>query len=113
MIRAPRSVRSVLRPRLLAHLVGLDDVAYVDVVVGAEGQTALEAVADLGGVFLEPLERGDGEVFRHHRPVAQQPGLGVTPDETRPDDAAGDVADLGRAEDLADLRRTELGLLVF
>src|SRR2546423_9865577 len=102
MIRVPRSTCLSLHARLLAHLVGLDDVAYVDVVVVAERQTTLEPVADLGRVVLEPLERRDGEVLRHHRVVAQQPGLAVAPEETRPDDAAGDVADPGRTEDLAD-----------
>src|SRR5437763_4634862 len=97
---------------LFPHLVRLDDVADLDVVVVAERQTALEALADLGGVLFEPLERGDGDVLGHHRPVAQQPGLGVAPEETRPDDAAGDVADLGRTEHLADLRGAQLGLLV-
>src|SRR2546430_8493290 len=97
---------------LFPHLVRLDDVADLDVVVVAERQAALEALADLGGVLLEPLERGDGDVLGHHRPVAQQPGLGVAPQETRPDDAAGDVADLGRTEHLPDLRGAQLGLLV-
>src|SRR5262249_10732581 len=82
-------------PRLLAHLERLDDVADLDVVVVAEGQTALVALADLGRVVLEPLERGDGEVLRHHHAVAQQPGLGVAPQYPGPDDAAGDVAELG------------------
>src|SRR5205807_2584452 len=36
----------------------------------------------------------------------------VAPQETRPDDAAGDVADLGRTEHLPDLRGAQLGLLV-
>src|SRR5438445_11011373 len=39
-----------LRARLLPHLVGLDDVADPDVVVVAERQAALEALADLGRV---------------------------------------------------------------
>src|SRR6185369_2224802 len=46
------------------------------------------------------------------RAVAQQPGLGVASDDTRPDDAARDVAELGRAEHLAYLRRAQLDLLV-
>src|SRR5437016_2889502 len=101
-----------LRARLLPHLVGLDEVTDPEVVVVAERQAALEALADLGRVLLEPLERGDGDVLRHHRAVADQPGLGVAPDEAGPDDAAGDVADPGRAEDLADLRAAQLDLLV-
>src|SRR5215475_7283975 len=38
-----------LRARLLPHLVRLDEVADLDVVVVAQSQTTLEALADLGG----------------------------------------------------------------
>src|SRR5690348_5088727 len=58
-------------PRLLPHLVGFDDVAEVQIVVVAQSQTTLVALADLGGVVLEALERGEAEVLGHHLPVAQ------------------------------------------
>src|SRR5689334_6860441 len=98
--------------RLLAHLERLDHVADRDVVVVAERDTALEALADLGRVVLEPAQAGDRQVVRHDRPVADEPRLGVAPDESRPDDATRDVAETRRAEDLADLRRAELDLFV-
>src|SRR3954451_2014347 len=78
---------------LLPHLERLDDVADLDVVEVAERDAALEALADLGGVFLEPAEAGDGEVLRHHSAVAEEPRLAVAPDEAGPDDAARDVAE--------------------
>src|SRR5688572_15928643 len=43
-----RRVLDQLDAGLLAHLEGLDDVADLDVVVVAQGKTALEALADLG-----------------------------------------------------------------
>src|SRR4029450_6995221 len=97
--------------RLLAHLERLDRVADLDVVVVGERQTALEALADLGCVVLEPLERADREVVGNDQPVADKARLGAAPDAARPDDPAGDVADLRRAEHLADLRAAELDLL--
>src|SRR5258706_4087023 len=104
---SPKDIRVVRSGAgLLPHLERLDDVADLDVVVVAQGQTALETLADLGGVVLEPLERGDGEILRHHRTVAQEPGLGVAADDARPHDATRDAAEPGRAADLADLRRT-------
>src|SRR5207248_2787883 len=66
---------------LLPHLERLDEVADLDVVVVAERDAALEALADLGGVFLEPAEAGDGQVLRHHSTVAEEPRLAVAPDE--------------------------------
>src|SRR5439155_1544602 len=71
-------------------------------VVPAERQTALEALADLGDVVLLPAQRRQVEVVGHHVAVADQARLGVAPDHTADHHAAGDVADLGRAEDLAD-----------
>src|SRR4051794_19811547 len=99
-------------PGLLAQLERLDDIAELDVVEVGQRQTTLEALADLGSVVLEPLERRQFAVVEHDRAVAQQPHLGVALDDSTGDPATGDVADLGRAEDLADLRRTELDLFV-
>src|SRR3954452_9431364 len=97
--------------RDLAHLEGLDDVADLDVLEVPEHQTTLEALADLGRVVLLPLERGQVEVVGDHGTVAQHPGLGVAPDDPAGDHATRDVADLGRAEDLTDLRLPESRLL--
>src|SRR5947208_2702349 len=70
-------------PGLLAHLEGLDHIVDLDVVV-ADADTALEAIADLGGVFLEPLQRLHGQVVGHHHAVAQQPCLAVAGDRAGP-----------------------------
>src|SRR5699024_3480003 len=45
--------------RDLAHLVGGDEVLDLDVVEGPQVDTALEALADLGDVVLEPPQAGD------------------------------------------------------
>src|SRR5690606_34310919 len=97
--------------RLLAHLERLDDVADADVAV-ADSDTALEALADLGDVVLEPAQRLDGEVVGDDHPVADEPCLRVALDQAVADDHTGDVADPRHLEDLADLRGTELDLLV-
>src|SRR6202043_2424942 len=55
--------------RLLPHLERLDDITDPDVVV-AEPDAALEALADLGRVILEPAQRLDGQVARYHDAVA-------------------------------------------
>src|SRR5436305_7633946 len=83
-----------LRPRLLAHLEGLDHVADLRGAEAAQGQTTLEALADLGGVVLEPPQRADRDVLRHHDALAQDARLGVAADETRADQTAGDETDL-------------------
>src|SRR6266508_3651830 len=98
--------------RLLPHLERLDDVVDADVVEVAERDTALEALTDLGRVVLEAAQPGDGEVVRDHDTVTQQACLGVAADGPGPDEAAGDVAEPRRAEDLADLRGAELDLFV-
>ncbi|CAD5987479.1 protein of unknown function [Streptomyces sp. KY75] len=98
--------------RLLAHLVRRDDVVDLDVVEVSEVDTALEAFADLGDVVLEAAQTGDVEVLRDDLAIAQQARLGVALDLAGADQHTGDVAQLGRAEDLADLRRAELDLFV-
>src|SRR5579863_3301509 len=97
-------------PRLLPHLVGLDHVAEVDVVV-ADADTALEALADLGDVILEPAQRLDREALRDHDTVADQARPAATVDRARAHDAAGDVAGPRHPEDLPDLRGAELNFL--
>src|SRR6478735_4365947 len=95
----------------LPHLEALHDVALLDVVEAAERQTALEALADLGHVVLLPAQRRQVEVVGRHVAVADEPRLGVATDDTARDHAAGDVADLAGAEDLADLGLAERDLL--
>src|SRR5215207_7569508 len=102
----------VLPPRLLAQLERLDHVIDLDVVERAQPDTALVALADLGRVLLEPLEGLHGEVVRDHGAVPDEPGLGVAPDLPGPHQTTRDVADPRHPENLADLRRAELGLLV-
>src|SRR5690348_6130545 len=97
---------------LLAHLEGLDHVADLRGAETAHGQTTLEALADLGRVVLEAAQRADRDVLGHHDALPQDAGLGVAADETAADQTAGDETDLGRAEDLADLRRALLDLFV-
>src|SRR4051794_7598196 len=101
-----------LRAGLLPHLERLDDVVDLDVVEATQRDTALEALADLGRIVLEPPQRLDGGVLRHHRAVADDPRLGVAPDETGADQAAGDDADLRGAEHVAHFGAAELRLLV-
>src|SRR3954454_5449127 len=113
MPRPPRGRGSLgSGARLLAHLPGLDGVADLDVVERSQADTALEALADLGGVVLEPLERLDRQVVPDDLAATRHAGLRVPADEARPHDRAGDVAELRRAEDLAHLGGTELHLLV-
>src|SRR5205823_14289608 len=89
--------------RLLAQLVRLDHVVDLDVVERAETDAALEALADLRRVVLEPSQRLDRQVVRRDRAVADEPRLGVAHDRAVSDQAAGDVAELRRAEHLAHL----------
>src|SRR6266545_1888848 len=98
-------------PRDLAHLERLDHVPDLDVAVAGQHQTALESLADLVHVVLLAAQRRQVEVVRDHGVVAQQPGLGVAPDDAADDHATRDVADLGGPEDLPDLRTPELVLL--
>src|SRR6202023_4352835 len=95
---------------LLPHLERLDDVLDPDVVV-AHADTALVAFADLGHVVLEPAQAFDREVVGDDHAVPDDPRLAVARDRAGADDAARDAADARHPEDLADLRRAELGLL--
>src|SRR5699024_10189543 len=96
---------------LLDQLVGLDDVPDLDVGV-RHRETTLEARADLGGVVLLTTQRGDGHLLRDHVAVADEPCLGVSTHDAVEHHTTGDVAHLGRAEHLTDLRLAELLLLV-
>src|SRR3954466_11284306 len=98
--------------RDLAHLEGLDHVIDLDVVERPQADTALVALADLGRVVLEPAERLHRQVVGDHGTVTDQARLGVAHDRAAADQRTGDVADLRHPEDLADLCRAELDLLV-
>src|SRR5690349_1687243 len=81
---------------------GLDEVAGLEVLEVGEADTALEALADLAGIFLEPAQRGD-RALPDDDAVAQEAHLRATGDDPRAHVAAGDRADPGHPEDLADL----------
>src|SRR5690242_15049821 len=104
----PASTRS--GPRLLPHLEGLDGVTDPDVVV-ADADTALEALADLGRILLEPAQRVHRQVVGDHHAVPDQPCLGAAADQAAAHDGPGHVADPRHPEDLPDLRRAELDFL--
>src|SRR5690606_28794229 len=97
---------------LLLHLVGRDDVLELEVVERAQVDTALVALADLGDIVLEASQTGHLDVLGDHDTLAGDARLGAALDEAAAHDRTGDVAELGGAEDLADLRRAELDLLV-
>src|SRR5438093_4431188 len=84
------------------ELVGLDDVALLEVLEIAEADAAFEALLHLAGIVLEPLERGD-------RPVPDDDAVAQEPDPPAPSDhavlhvAAGHPADTRDGENLADL----------
>src|SRR5689334_23641360 len=104
----PASTRS--GPRLLPHLEGLDGVTDPDVVV-ADADTALEALADLGRILLEPAQRVHRQVVGDHHAVPDQPRLAAAADQAAAHDGPGDVADPRHPEDLPDLRSAELDFL--
>src|SRR6186997_234288 len=73
----------------LAHLVGLEDVAFLHVVEAVEQDAALEPLLDLADVVLEALELRDRAVL-DDRAVPNDPNLGATADDAARDLAAGD-----------------------
>src|SRR4051794_34611496 len=101
-----------LGARDLAHLEGLDHVVDLDVVERPQTDTALVTLANLGRVVLEPAEGLHRQVVGDHGTVTHEPRLRVADDRAAADQRTGDVADPRHPEDLADLRRTELHLLV-
>jgi dye decolorizing peroxidase len=82
------------RARLLAHLEGLDHVADLDVVEGPEVDAALEALADLGDVVLEPPQRRRSRGCRPRRRRRGPGGPWSCAISPSADQAAGDVAEL-------------------
>src|SRR5206468_8722957 len=85
------------------HLVGLDDVAHLDVLVTVEPDAALEALLDLRDVVLEAPQRPD-LAFIDHAVVAQQAKLRIAADRALGDVAARDDAELRDLERIADFR---------
>src|SRR5215213_3732519 len=96
----------------LFDLVGLDDVAVLHVLEVVETDAALEAVANLAHVVLEPTERTDLAVINDDA-VANQACLGVALDRAAPHVRPGDQTQLWHAERLADLRLAENPLALF
>src|SRR5205814_5445221 len=88
----------------LPNLVGLDEVAFLAVVVALEVDAALEAFADLAHVVLEPLQRVDRRLVDDGA-VADDPGPDAAADRAARDHGAGDGAEAGDAD-----QRAHLGL---
>ena len=89
------------RTLLLSHLERLDDVVHLDVLVRAEVDAALEALAHVGDVVLEAPKSRDGQVVRHHGAVANESSFRVALDFAGLHEATGDRAELRGLEDLA------------
>src|SRR5262249_15431286 len=86
----------------LALFVGLDDVALLQVLEVRQSDAALEALPDLAGVLLEPLQRRD-DALPDHDALAEEADLGATCDDARLHIAAGDGTHTRDPEDLAHL----------
>ena len=92
--------------RSSSDLVGLDEVALLDVLVVLDADAALETVPHLGDVVLEPPQRGDLAVVDDDA-VAEQASLGVAADHAARHVGAGDHAETWNPEGLADLGLAE------
>src|SRR5262245_13468968 len=114
--RSNRSSATSIRRRLqlpgdLAHLVRLDDVAFLDVVEVLDADSALEPLGHLANVVLESAQRRDPSVVDDD-PVADHAGARVAEDRAPHDVAACDDAGPGNAEQRTHLGSSELGLLL-
>src|SRR2546421_5084368 len=111
----PSASRAVTRCELIAppsqpssgagdfpELVGLDDVALLEVLEVAEADAAFESLLHLAGVVLEPLERGDCAVPDDDA-VAQETDPRAACDHAVLHVAAGHPADTRDREHLTDL----------
>src|SRR5581483_12385775 len=90
-----------LRPRYLALFVGLDDVAFLQVLEVAEPDAALEPGLDLTYIVLEAPERVD-RALPDDGAVTEEADLRPAGDDAVRDVTAGDGADAGDAEDVSD-----------
>ena len=84
----------------------LNQIALGNVVIAFDVQAALKALFDLPRIVLEAFEAFQLASEDDHV-VAQQAQACAAPHQTSGDHATGDVADLGDAEDLANLRVAE------
>src|SRR5690606_20084552 len=75
-----------------------------------EADTRLVVRTHLGDVVLEATQRLDGQAVCDDNAIADDACLRVSRDRSRADDDTGDVAELGRAEHLADLGDARLDL---
>src|SRR5690242_21035212 len=91
---APRRSAARSGPRLIAHLVGLDHVLDLEVVERAQVDAALEALANLGDVVLEPAQAGNLDVLTDDDASPGDPGPGTAPDLPGADQRTGHVAEL-------------------
>src|SRR4051812_21854565 len=111
----PSASRAVTRRELIAppsqsssgagdfpELVGLDDVALLEVLEVAEADAAFEALLHLAGVVLETLQRRDLTVPDHDA-IAQEPDARAAGDHAVLHVATGHPADARDREHLADL----------
>src|SRR4030095_8853307 len=87
------SIRGLERALDLDDLVGLDHIAFADVVVVLERDPALEALAHLARVVLLTAQRRHRARVDHRR-IAQEARLAGAEDAPVDDEAAGDVAEL-------------------
>src|SRR6266511_1605679 len=99
------------RPLDLAGLVGLDHVAFLQVVEPLEKDAALKAFRDLTGVVLEALELSDRGLVDDGA-VPDEADLGPAPDQAAGDHAARNRPEPRDLEELTDLRLAERLLLL-
>src|SRR5262245_2375082 len=95
--------------RLLDDLVGLDDVALLDLVPAGDHHAALVALLDLADVVLEPAQAADLALVDLDG-VADDAQVRLPVDLALGDHAAGDRAHLRDRERLADLQLTHRDL---
>src|SRR5204863_6942866 len=98
------------RARDLADLVGLDDVAFLDVLVSLDADAALVTGGDVSHVVLESSQRMQLALVNDD-PIADQTNLRVTRDRPAGDVAARDDTLLGNPERGANLSLAELVFL--
>src|SRR5690625_4917380 len=92
---------------------GIDDFYPLSLQDALPIYTALVSLANLSDVVLKATERFNREVVTNHNALTQNARLGVAADFARAHDRTRDVAELRRAEDLADFRGTGLHLFIF
>ncbi|OAG73187.1 hypothetical protein A0J51_01801 [Gluconobacter japonicus] len=94
------------------HLVALDDIAFAQIIVTCEGETALIATSHFLDVVLEALELAEFTLMDDHV-LTQQTHATATLDEAFGDIATGDLASLRDVEDLTDFRIAQELLAMF